>query len=506
MVLKNSLNRFRFLILLILFPFLSQLLFAADVEQNYWQELVNTAFKNNPEVVKIQSDYNSARIYKMQNDYSWFPVLQIDLPQNVNESRSDYLYIRNGTTSSENGFILNPNIRLAIYQKLPGNGSLSLTTGYGFYYLLNRRVFLQYPQINLNLEQTLAKGAFGLTKNPQTLLLNEQMEYAELNYKVQLFDQLQKIFNLISDYDNQQASILYYEAQYNQYESAYSTARNKNVQGMQSNLESYYAEHQLNVTKSDLAKTRLQFRKSQKEATLLHLDLSDIDNQRNILFNLLNKFKTEKKNDTTDNSLTLERRLYENMLKQNLYSFQKEKLNYRPVFYINVSSSPNSDLYYYYSDFYRSLRDLVSSPYPVNINTSVGIKYNFELPKAAKLRKELYKIENQNIDSQLQTYIQRQKKEIVLNNSEMENLKEYITVLQSELENEQNFRTARKELYKKGLLTQNDYYESEVLYFNIYRDYIYNLWLYIEKNIENMKLSSECEDFLDFMLSEENYD
>ena len=94
---------------------------------NYWQNLFKTAFSNNPKVKEIEKNYISSYIYKKQNDYLWFPYFQLDLHQNIEETRGDYLYLQNQYSNNQNMWIFNPLINFSINQKLPGNGNINLS-------------------------------------------------------------------------------------------------------------------------------------------------------------------------------------------------------------------------------------------------------------------------------------------------------------------------------------------------------------------------------------------
>ena len=71
----------------------------------FWQSVIQEAFANSPQVQESKNNYDSALIAKIQNDYSWFPLLQFDIQQNLRQNRGDYLYILNQNTDSKNTII-----------------------------------------------------------------------------------------------------------------------------------------------------------------------------------------------------------------------------------------------------------------------------------------------------------------------------------------------------------------------------------------------------------------
>lgn len=472
-----------FLYLLINVPFYA-------IENNYWQEIFQVSFVNNPRVAQLKKDYLSQIIYKKQNDYLWYPNIQFDLNQSIEELKGDYVYIRNQYPSEDNIWLFSPNSSLSINQKLPGNGVLSITAGYGFNYLVDRNVFLQNPRIQCSLNQNLGYGAFGLTKNPERQLLKKQVEYSRLYFTKELISQLKETFDLIKSFDLLCADQSYYSSMVTKYYAEVITATEKKNNGLQSNLETYYANHQYSNYKNQLNQIENQKTDLLNQIKLLipSFNFFELENNRLILGQIISDlFNTKYILNTEEN---FESQLYKNILSQQQLNYKINEINYTPLFYITSTLYPDSNHYNYYADWYKSFRNLIESPFPINFTTTAGLKIIFETHKAKKLRKELFSLERDASVKEYANNLSRQKKESQLLNEELNILQNYFESIQEEIKIENQFREDRKLLYEQKMITQNDYYESETLFFLIYRDYINTFWKIITNQLKIIELNS----------------
>ncbi|MBR4998646.1 MAG: TolC family protein [Clostridia bacterium] len=467
---------------------------------DYWQKIFTTAFSNSPKICEIKNEYVSSFVYKKQNDYLWFPYFQLDLQQNLQETRGDYLYVQNQYTDNQNMWIANPILRFSINQKLPGNGNLNLATSYGFNYLINRNVYLQKPQIQFSYSQSLGYGTFKIVKNPEKLLLNEQLSYSQLQYKKELLQQIHEIIEIIQNYDNLRAEEKYYTSLVAQYESEFKTAQAKYDRGLQSNLETYYAQHQKTTCSKQLKDILFEKKELYKEIKLLLPDFDEVDLENNY-------FSLKQQISALYNSIiiteienNIDSRLYTNILNQQKYNYQITENNFVPILYINSSVSPDPNFYVYYGDWHKSFRNLIEFPYPLSFSTSIGIKINFESIKAKKLRKELLKLDNENIQKNFQTNLERQNKELILLQNQISQINEYLNNLDKEINIEKSFREKRLKLYQEGVITQNEFTESETLFFIINKDYVSNFWKSILNQIEFISLTSQSEQLISTLI------
>ena len=488
---------------LLLFLFVNNWFYS--VENNYWQIILQEAFRNNPKVVQLKKDFASQIIYKKQNDYLWFPYIQLDLNQSIEGLRGDYVYIQNQYPSEENIWLFSPNSNLSINQKLPGNGFLSLSAGYGFNYSIKRNVFLQEPRIQFTFNQNLGYGAFGFTKNPEQQLLNEQVEYSYLFFSKELITQLQETLELLKDFDLLCAEQNYYSSLVTQYNAEVLTATEKKKNGLQSNLEAYYANHQYLNYKNQLNQIENQKVDLHNKIKLLipNFNIIELENNRmeliqivSALFNNIDTFNIKENFDS---------QIYQNILLQQQLNFKVNEINYTPLFYITSTVYPDNNHYNLYSDWYKSFRNLIESPYPLRFETTIGLKINFEVPKAKKLRKELLNLEKDSTIKEYLNNLSHQEKENTLLNEELVILQNYFNSIQEEIEIENQFRLNRKELYEQNIITQNEYYESETLFFLIYKDYITTFWKIITNKIKIITINSNTNKILITFLGD-NYE
>ncbi|MCR4954700.1 MAG: hypothetical protein K6A43_11575 [Treponema sp.] len=481
-------------------------------QSNFWQTIVQQAFKNSPQVQASKNNYATALITKKQDDYSWFPTIQLDLQQNIRESRGDYFYIQNQNTDSKNTYIINPFVDISINQRLSGNGNINLSARYGFDYLIERNSFLQQPQIQLKYSQNLGKGTFNLINNPERKLLKEKIDYANLTYKKELITNLQSVIEKIGTFEILAAEEQYYKSLLEQYQSELFTAQEKNKNGIQSDLESYYALHQYSNTRNNLDKVTTNKNNAEKEIKLIlpEITILQIEQNRTELTELIDKFLCFiEKDDSQFLFITeenLDTKLYRNYLHQQKIDFQINELNYVPVFYTSSSAKTNSNFYYNYSDWYKSFRNLTDYPYPLDFTLSAGIRLNLEVPKAKKLRKEIYELETATINKNYESNHKRQNEEILITKNKIQINKEYLEKLTAEILQEKDYRMKRKKLFEENIITQNEFYQSETMFFYIYKDYILTFWEFINNQIKIIALSSEYEQLIKIFLGEAPYE
>lgn len=416
---------------------------------NYWQNLIQTAFKNNPNVQEIKLEYDSALINKKQYDYQWFPQFTGSLQESTNLAPGKNYYLLNQESNSSYVHIFSPQIKLALYQKLPGNGSLGLTTSYGFNYLAERNVFQQWPQINFSINQTISRGMLGITGNPESRLINEQFYYSDITYRRNLSSQIQQILSLIQNFDTLNAQEDYYLALQNEYKSELITAQNKETAGLQSSMESYYAKNQLTEVQNTLKDLQNNKQQLLNEIILLIPDFETkaLTEQRNELVKIISELYNTTNTESKSLETNLYNTIYSSIQKQHLYQFQNEENNYAPQLFINSSVSPDSTANAYYSDWYKSFRIFTENATPLILSVSIGIQKTFELPGAKKLRKEIYQMNRKSIEEQIFYSNQTQTFQLDILKSQIKKDSDYLSKLEEEILTEQDFREKRKNLF-----------------------------------------------------------
>ena len=512
MVLKSK-NKIINLIFFFHFFFANSVLFAQNEikADNFWTGIFQTAFTNNTRVTNLLNEYQSSLIKKKQYDYSWVPVIQTGFQNNLNLKRSDYIYILNQTQNlnSEPAIILSPVTSVSVIQKLPGNGQISLTADYAFSYLAERNLFIQYPGLELSFNQSLSRGSFGIMKDPELLLIQEQMEYSRMVLEKNLFEEFKYLIMLISQADYLCTQEDYYAAMVKQYESEASTTQEKSISGLRSNLENFYAAHQYVNSQDSLNNIIFEKNEKLKELRILIPDYdSDIINNkrnelRNAVLTIMEKFsdytQEEKQNSLEGN---LDSLIYSSVLNQYKFQYLNDDKQSSPVLYLSSSVSSDTSFNYSYTDWYKSFRVLNQRPYPVNFSFVIGIYKSIELPKAKSLRKEIYNLYCDSIKQEMQTTRASQKNELPLLLNQIKSDSEYMNTLEKQLAEEDSFRKERMSLFSQGLITSNDFYKSETMYSLIYSDYVKTFWEIINNQLKIIEIYGANKDLMNELLGE----
>ena len=459
---------------------------------DYWQKAIQTAFSNSPDVNEIKLEYNSAIINKKQYDYQWFPQFQVSIQETTTISGGKNYYLLNQESDSSYVHLFSPHLQLAFFQKLPGKGSIGLSTSYGLNYLAERNLFQQWPQINLSVSQTLGRGMFGIAGNPESRLMNEQLYYSSLMYERNLTLQIQEILSLFQNLDILCSQEDYYLALQTEYESELKTAQNKEAAGMQSSMEAYYAKHQLAQVQSSLKDLQNSKQQLVNEICLLVPDftIEDLPKKRKELFTIINNLYKTTDTDSKIIETNLSNIIYSSIQKQYLYQYQNNESNYAPQLVISSSVSPDSTANAYYSDWYKSFRILTENVTPLNFSISLGIQKTFELPAAKKLRKEIYQMNKSSIEEQIKFSNQTQAYQLEILKTQIKKDADYLSELEAAITTEQDFRLKRKNLFQQNIITQDEFFQSETTYFKIYNDYINTFWNLINNQLSVIDLCS----------------
>lgn len=503
MVLKKNKYLFFFVFFLI-----SSLALAQDnlSSSEWWTAQLQTAFSNSPKVRQLINNYTSITVQKKQYDYSWFPVIQAGIQDSVTIRRGDYIPLLNQTSDSNHKLIMSPSISISIFQKLPANGQISLTTDYAFSYLLGRKSFIQYPQLQFQFSQSLARGAFGILRDPEYLLINEQIKYSRLTLQINLFNELINILKLFQSLDILCTQQNYYNALKNQYESEFNTAKEKNSVGLQSGLEEFYAQHQYTEAQNKLKEILFEKEKVLKEIKILIPDFNqeELDMRRNdfknMIFEIFNSCIIN--SDGINPSKNLALLTYSSIIDQYEFQYKSEAKNYSPVLYLSSSLKPDTSFNSYYSDWYKSFRTFKQTPYPVDFSFAIGIQTRFELAGAKKLRREIHNLYSDSLKNEMLSQIALKENELTILLGQITNESAYIQTLANQLANENNYRIERESLYGKGIITLDDFYKGESMYFLIYLDYVKTIWNNINNQLTVIDLCSTNNQLMNTILGD----
>lgn len=486
--------------LLYSFIFLYIHFFSFSLENgSFWKKTFQLAFINNPTIINIHKNYVSTLNKKKQDDYLWLPYFQFNINQKFLDTRGDSFNYLNKYLNYERIQIYSPNINFSFTKKLPKNGSISLSTGYGFNYLINQNAYLQIPQFQLTFEQNIGFKFLTLFNTPpeRQIIINE-VEKAKLIFINQLIIQFQAILNLIQQIDIINSEIKYLLSLTNQYDTEVKTTNEKYLKGLQSSLETHYITHKYMESLNELETLVLQKENILNEIKIIipTFEETDIEKNRIHLDNMINKIY---KNILIEEQTIAENndsKIFNNMLIQEDLNYKIKEINYLPTLYVETILLPDSNTYSNYTDWYKSFRNLIDYPYPINFQTKIGIKINFETKKAKNLRKELYLAERKVIEKELISTNQKQINEYNVLIEQIDLCNKYLRTLSDELITEESFRKKRKKLLEEKLITQNDFFQGETLFFLMKKNYITNFWKSINSKLKIISLSSQNKNIL----------
>lgn len=476
-------------------------------ESDFWKQFFKIAFDNNKNVLDLKLEYNSVLINKKQYDYQWFPKLQVGIQETNTFTRGDAISILNQTSNSELTQIISPSLYFSINQKLPGLGSFNLSTQYGFNYLPDRNVYLQYPQIDLTFQQYLGNGAFGIKGNIENKLIDEQLKYSYLIYNKNLTQQLYEIIILLQNKDTINAQENYYSALVCEYESELKTAKEKESLGIQSNLESHYLNHQYIEAFNKLNEIKTENKQILNELLLLYSDFNqdELEKERLQLKEIINNIYMEVNNQIESLTTNIDNEILKSVLNQYFFQFLNEENNYTPLFYVSSSFGINEYLNTSYSDWFKSFRILKEINYPFNYSISIGIQKTFEIPKAKKLRNEVYELNKKSIENEIVFYQKSMEKEFALLKNQIDFDILYLNKLEKEIPIENDFRQKRKILFEQNVITQDEFLKSETQYFLIMNEFVSTFWKIIKNQIQVIIMCSKNNILINNFLGE-NYE
>lgn len=485
------------IILIYFIAFYSNRVFSQDNNHNSWKNVFLEAYSNLPEVQKIINNKKQAEILYLQSKFQYLPKFSIDLPQRFSISPGDFFYTNGLSVSPKLASIISPTLETKIYQKLPGNGIFQITSRYSFNFLSETRSYLQNPSLTLSLSQSLGYGFLGI-RDPDIKLRKVQLDYNTTYYEKQLFEQIINIVKKIKDFDTQNVDRKYNELLLRLYEVKSLTTINKQQLGVQSELESFYAKQELMNLKHKI--------------TILNYDTNEISSEINLLMPSLTEDFVEKKRSSLMKFLStnfkfdsesINERLYQNLIFQQELEYQKNEQNHVPLLYSSASLSPDSDLYFKFSNWNKSWEELFSFPHPLIYTFTLGIKIEFETNKEKKFRKELLQKTTESIYKELKTIQIREVNEKKLLIEQIQQLNEYLRNLEKDIYEENIFCNERKKLFDENIITEELFLEGEISYAYILKTYISTFWILLEKQLELYKLTNGYEEIINKILGEE---
>lgn len=465
--------------------------FTEDVN-NFWIKTFSDSFNNTTEIIELRNQRRTFLYNYGLQKRMWVPNFSLEIPATYLIKRGDSVYSKNQNLSSEYVDIVGTDSVLTIIQRLPGNGYIQGGLGYSVQYYKDRNQFIQNPYINVGIFQPLSSQMFNPLHDSKIQRGIVDAKNNELLYYQEMYNKLYELINKLQNYEIQLAQKEYYQALvlYNQEKKNFSSKKYDSGSG--SLLEDYYSEQELLSAKHEFSLINFNLSLAKKELLLvfpLEFDLENlmvnIEDNKNQLLSILTVNEEELKEKTITQNLLL------NYKKQNLWAYKEDKLSIAPEFYASASVKPDGQLNYLYSDWYESWRRLLSSPYPVEVQFSLGLRINFDIIGQKYIRRKNYLLEEQNLESLLKTTTERQEKEKVIIQNDLQSLEQYNKELISLIKEEQQYRKDKLKLREQRLITQLDYLQSELLYLDMKRRSVETFWQIITKKMQLYSMTNK---------------
>lgn len=468
-------------------------------EENYAVSTIKKILADSPQGIILENNIESLEITIEQQKKLWLPSIQFDFTSDSRLLNGDYNYIRNGGVISGSKLILNPSTAITISQNLPGNGRFSMNAGYGISYLTGHNSYMQQPYFQLALSQPLSYGAFGLTKDPSIQQFKNQVLLSELENKKAMFDFTAAFITTVQNYDLALLECEYYEMMVTKANAEYLEQSKRHQSGQYSNIDLFNAHMKLIQAKQNLEQSK--YRLTEAKTKLIGYDSCDImENTDQFKNDLLFLLSIENKNV---NPRTIqEYELIFELANQKL-SKKIDKAKLAPSLYLQASLTPDQNRYNLFSDFSRSLRELASSPYPWTLNASLGFHIDLDLTFQGKAVNELYDNKIQNLNIQLDMLVEEQNRLRYLFHEWDKNFNVYCADLENAMREEEEFRKDMKILFEKNLITEAEYWGTELSYLEIRLNYCHSIWNMIQGKMQILSLTSDWMNFLNHFMEDE---
>ncbi len=465
-------------------------------ESNYAVSVIKKILTDSPEGIILNNNIQSMEISIEQQKKKWLPSVQLDFTSDSKLLQGDYNYKRNGGTLSGQQLILSPSTGIGIYQNLPGNGRLAMNLGYGLSYLAGQNAFMQQPYFQIGLSQQLSYGAFGLTKDPSILQFNNQVLIYGLENKKSMFDLVSTFINAVQDYDLAFLENEYYEMLLTKANAEYSEKKERYDNGQYSNIDLFNAHMQLTQAKLSLEQSKEKLVAARTKIVFFGCDdiIEKTEEFRDGILLLLN-IDYENTNSRTVQEYELMYQIADQKLSRKI---DKSKL--APSLYLQASIVPDQNQYNLFSDYSRSLRELVTSPYPWTLNTSFGIHFDLDLTLQGKAINALYDKKIQNLNIQLDMLKEEQNELRYLYAEWSDSFTAYCFDLEKSMNDEEEFRKDMKSLFEKKLITEVEYWSTELSYYEIRLNYYRSIWNMIQGKMQILSLTSDWMEFLNLFL------
>ena len=477
---KRKLSTFLFLLLAThIFP-------QETSDANYAASVIARVLRESPEGVILGNSVESTELSFRQQQKTWIPSVRLDLSADSKLVQGDYRYVRNGGIISSPQIITAPTASIGISQKLPGNGELSVGAGYGISCLPSQNAYIQQPYLQLGLSQSLSRGAFFITKDPSSEKLKNQMEVFRLEGREAMFELAVRFVSAVQDYnlavlEEEYRSVVLVKA-----EAEYREQSHRHQSGQRNDMELFNSH--MSHTQAVQSRQQSSQKVMEAEAVLARYKIDGMEGKCDLFrdeINALLSVPPEGKPQTT----MQEREILGEIRNEEL-SLRIDRSRLAPTFYMQATMTPDQNKINEYSDFSRSLRDIVNSPNAWTVNATVGVSVSLDWAAQGKALKDVSDMKVQNLMLQLDVLRDEQDRMRNLYREWSETFPAYCA------ETEEEYRKDIRTLMESHQITEAEYWAAEANYYETRLNYYRSVWSMIQGKLYVLRLSSDWEEFI----------
>lgn len=431
-----------------------------NIQDGYWMGIFKEYIYNHPYTRSILSRYSMLSIDNELNTLNMNPFYYFDL-NNSNSilSANNNIYIRGLNLNNRMAFIDTPKISFNYKQKLSYNGDINISINYGIKTLLGNNVFMHDPSFSINYRQPIGSDMFNLKKDPYRIMLSLRKENITINCARDLFDQIYNYVVILKNYDVKNNYLKKYELLIKKNNTILDNQNRKKEQNRESQLALFYTEQQISVYNNEYNKLSYEITKIYNESiNSVNIQTVKLDNRsKSMLLDFINS------NIIEDPSIEYDNRLIDNLVAQNVINREMSKSTYRPSLYFNLSVASDNNNYYAFSDIYNSFYELSVYPYPFIVSMNTGLIIPIGNSRYNSFLTNKYDQEMDRLLDQKKYSASKNINLINETNSNIKNLEYTYKKTLDMIEQEETYRLYRKELLETGLITEIEYYDSEIL-------------------------------------------
>lgn len=461
-------------------------------DDNYAIKVINKVIKESPEGIILNNTVETTELSFKQQEKIWLPSVQFDMSTAIKTMQGDYQYVKNKGIMTALQTIMEPTANIGIYQKLPGNGQISIDAGYGFSYLTSQNAFIQQPYLQLGFSQSFSDGALFFTKDPSVELLKNQQTIFKLEEKEAKFELATRFISAVQNYNLALLEHEYCDVMLKKTNAEYQEQSYRHKNGQKNDIELFNSH--MNKTQAVQSYQQATQKLLEMETVLAGYGIEDIMIKSNLfreeILKLLDVTYGEKMQQTMQEYEIL------NQIENEKWSLKVDEAKLAPSLFIQTSFTPDQNKNSEYSDLSRSIRDLVKNRYAWTVNTTIGISIGLDFTSQGKALREVSDKKIQNLSLQLDVLREEQNNVRNLYREWTIAFSSYCEDMEKALKEEEKYRKDIKILMDRNLITEAEYWSTEASYYETRLNYYRSIWNMIQGKINILKLSSDWEEFI----------